>query len=591
MSGWIRAIRGVGAMTDRVAESRLLTVRGLQVDHFDRERGERRPLLRGVDLDLAPGQALALVGPSGCGKSLTARALLGLLPPDFAWQGRIDWRGSPLTEPTSEVWRRVRGRGLGLIPQEPSSSLNPVIRAGDQIAETLQVHRGLSRGAARITATELLAETQVPEPELAARRYPHELSGGMRQRVLLAAALACDPDLLIADEPTTALDVSVQKDILALINRLRRERHMALIFITHDLNLVPLLADQVAFMAKGKIEEVVPVARVTMPEAPSLAVVAAGLPAPVLAASGVVVRFDGAPRPAVAGVDLELRPGVAVGLLGESGGGKTSLGRALARHVSLHGGSLRLDGEECIGAGGAALRAQRRRVQMLFQDPGGSLNPRQRVGAALREAAGPAGSAPDLLLAEVGLDQNLAERYPHQLSGGQRQRVALARCLATAPAVLIADEPTSALDVEARDLILALLNRIMAQRDLALLLISHDLEVMQGVCREVHVMFGGLVIEVLPGGGSFQPRHPYTRDLVKALPRTLRAEPSLWAEEHFLRRNVGVPTGRGCPLFGDCRLQKPCCGKELPPLKTISISHRLRCPEAEANDPSHFIDT
>ncbi len=569
----------------------LLRVSGLRVEHFAREGGHGQPLVHGVDLRLDRGRSLALVGPSGCGKSLLALSLLGLLPPALSWQGRIAWQGTLLTDPVGTRWRSVRGRGMGLILQEPMSSLNPVLRAGDQIAETLRVHRGLGRRQARSAAVELLAETCVPEPEQAARLYPHQLSGGMRQRVLLAATLACDPDLLIADEPTTALDVLVQKEILALINRIRRQRNMALLFITHDLNLVPLLADEVAFMSAGRIEKVAPAVSVEVPAAPTSVAVAPATEAPVLSAHKVQVWYEGAPRAAVAGVDLDLRPGRAVGLLGESGCGKTSLGRALARHVPLHAGTMILDGKDNPAADMRAVRSQRRRVQMLFQDPGGSLDPRQRVGDALREAAGKLPVVPEDLLAEVGLEPDLATRYPHQLSGGQRQRVALARCLATSPSVLIADEPTSALDGEARDVVLALLERIMRQRGLALLLISHDLEVLRGMCHEVHVMFAGLVVEVLPGGISFCPQHPYTLDLLGALPRTLREEPWLWAEESFTPQGKGGPFGHGCPRQGSCRLQKPRCGKGLPPLKRLSSCHWLRCPEAEATDPSQFIDT
>lgn len=567
----------------------LLSVRGLRVTQFDGT--ETRSLLKGVDLDLDPGQALALVGPSGCGKSLTARALLGLLPPEFAWQGEITWRGVPLSNPAGAKWQDVRGAGLGLILQEPMSSLNPVLRVGDQIAETIQVQRGVPRQPAQAQAVEMLAEMQVPEPSRVARLYPHQLSGGMRQRVLLAAALACDPDLLIADEPTTALDVSVQREILALINRVRSERGMALIFITHDLNLVPLLADRVAFMSEGRIQNVAAIADMTLPDAPPLLSGVQAERPPVLTATNLTVKYDSAEQPAVAGIDLELRPGCAVGLLGESGCGKTSLGRALAQHVALTGGQVLLNGQDGATLHGAAAHSHRRRIQMLFQDPGSSLNPRQTVAAALKEAAEPAEADIAGLLTEVGLGSDLGPRYPHQLSGGQRQRVALARCLATSPTVLIADEPTSALDTEARELILSLLRRIMQQRGLALLFISHDLEVMRSICDEVHVMYGGLIVETLPGGDLFLPRHPYTQELLLALPRALREDLSHWQGVSFLPVDEGGDRGTGCPRFGKCPLQKPSCGKELPPLKMQSKIHWLRCPEAEANGPAHFIDT
>lgn len=578
-------------MTDPKASGRLLSVRQLEVDHRDRSRGVLRPLLNGVDLDLQPGQALALVGPSGCGKSLTARALLGLLAPDFSWRGEIRWQGTRLAEPRGATWRGVRGRGLGLIMQEPLASLNPVLRVGDQVAESFRVHHGVSWSEARRRAVALLAETRVPKPEFVAERYPHQLSGGMRQRVLLAAVLACDPDLLIADEPTTALDMSVQREILILINRIRREREMALLFITHDLNLVPLLADRVAFMADGRIAEAESIKQVDLPPAPALPAIRAHQTMPVLQARDLVVHYEGAPSAAVTGVDLTLRPGQAIGLLGESGCGKTSLGRALARHLPLHRGTLELVGYESTLIGGNRARERRRRVQMLFQDPGHSLDPRQRVAAALREAAGPEGPPAEKLLREVGLDPAAGDRYPHQLSGGQRQRVALARCLAATPLALIADEPTSALDLAARDLVLALLTRIMRDRGLAVLLISHDLEVLRGVCQEVHVMYGGVIVEILSGGEGFAPRHPHTLALQAALPRTLRQDPGLWAEQSSRFHEGHGVTATGCPLYGSCPLQKPLCGKELPLLKRLSTGHWLRCPEAEEAGPSHFIDT
>jgi peptide/nickel transport system ATP-binding protein len=578
-------------MIERRSDESLLRVRQLVVEHHDREFGIIQPLLRGVDLDLAPGQALALVGPSGCGKSLTARAVLGLLPAGFAWCGDIAWQGTPLSDPHGVRWRAVRGRGLGLIMQEPLTSLNPVLRVGDQIAESLRVHGGLARGAARDRAVDLLAETRVPEPARAARRYPHELSGGMRQRVLLAAVLACDPQLLIADEPTTALDMPVQKEILALINRVRRERNMALLFITHDQNLVPLLADEVAVMAAGQVTGVHAVAAMTPPPSPAPAAEAATGAVPVLSARQLTVHYPHAVRPAVADVDLDLLPGRAIGLLGESGCGKTSLARALAGHISAQTGSVKVARNDDAPPSAASRRADRRRVQMLFQDPGGSLDPRQRVDQALREAAGSQGQTPAQLLREVGLDAGLGQRYPHQLSGGQRQRVALARCLAPAPQVLIADEPTSALDDRARDIVLALLDQIVRERGLALLLISHDLEVLQSICAEVQVMYGGRVVEVLPSGAALKAWHPYTQELLRALPRNLRQDPRLWAEESVERSDLERSPGGGCPFYGNCRLQKPRCGKELPTLLRRSPGHWLRCPEAETPEPSHFIDT
>ncbi len=573
-------------MTDT---GRLLQVRDLRV--AGPGPGPGPALLRGVDLDLAPGERLALVGPSGCGKSLTARALLGLLPPGFVWSGEICWRGSTLRDPGSDAWRQVRGHGLGLILQEPLTSLNPVLTAGGHIAEALRVHRGLGRREAHDETLGLLAETSVPDPARVARSFSHQLSGGLRQRVLLAATLACRPTLLIADEPTTALDVSVQKEILILIDRLCRERGMALLFITHDLSLVPLLAERVARMEDGRIVTTCPASAVPLPARPVVSLVPDEIPAPVLVGRGLTVTYPELAAPAVAGVDLELQPGRAIGLLGESGCGKTSLGRALAGHVRRSAGQLTLAGAEFPAADRSAARSQRRRVQLLFQDPGASLDPRQTVGAALAEAAGANGADPAALLAEVGLAAGLVNRYPHQLSGGQRQRVALARCLAPAPSVLIADEPTSALDADTRNQVLELLLGVMARRGLALLLVSHDLEVLQDVCDEIQVMYGGLIVERLPGGEAFAPCHPYTRQLQAAVPSALRGDPALWAPTPLHPVAGPGSMGGGCPRFGKCPLQKAICGKELPPLKMLSAGYWLRCPEAETEGSSHFIDT
>jgi oligopeptide/dipeptide ABC transporter ATP-binding protein len=574
-------------MSDMRSAGSLLSVRGLHVN----SAGPGAGLLCGVDLDLDPGQGLALVGPSGCGKSLTALAVLGLLPPELSWHGSITWRGAALRDPRSPAWHKVRGRGLGLVLQDPLTGLNPVLRVGDQIGETVQVHRGLSRRAGRTAALDLLAETLVPDPETAARCYPHQLSGGMRQRVLLAAALACEPELLIADEPTTALDVSVQKEILALIRRVRAERGMALLFITHDLNLVPLLTEQVAVMADGRVSHRFAADQAELPPVPEPPSDAVDEAAVVLSARDLHVHYQGRSLAAVRGIDLDLRAGRAVGLVGESGSGKTSVGRALARQLTLSGGVVKLAGVEAPPGTGAAARAHRRRVQMLFQDPGASLNPRQTVASVLREALPSRAGEVVPLLAEVGLGPELLDRFPHQLSGGQRQRVALARCLAPGPQVLVADEPTSALDQPLRVQVLDLLSRIMVQRGLALLVISHDLDALQGICHEVHVMKGGVVVEVLPGNCLAAARHPYTMELLRALPRTLREQAGLWSAPALGPSVPPTTPGTGCPHHGGCPLQKAICGKELPPLKMLSNGRRLRCPMAEDTGSPHFIDT
>jgi len=546
------------------------------------------PVLEGVSVALDAGEAVALTGPSGAGKTVFVRALLGLLPRGAHRTGSILWQGEDLTARPGG-WAALRGPGLALVPQEPATGLDPLVTVGAQVAETAAAHGARGREAWR-RVHELFAEVRLPDPARVARAYPHELSGGQRQRVLLAAALACDPRLLIADEPTTALDVTVQKEIVRLLAAVRRERGMALLFITHDLDLAPLLAERRWDLQQRRLVEA-PLGRAPS-GGPSVAT-AAPTDAPVLRGEGITVVHTGAPRgapPAVREVDIDLYPGRAWGLAGESGCGKTSLARALAGHLHPHAGRVTLAGREHAGFGGAAGRARRRLVQLLFQDPAASLNPRQTVGAALREAAGD-GRPVAPLLAEVGLDAAIAARLPHALSGGQRQRVALARCLAADPLVLIADEPSSALDPATRERIMGVLHDAMLRRRLGVLLISHDLGLLHRHCGGVTVMRDGIVVEIYPTGLPGGPRHPYTLELLAAQPSRLAGPPQAWPPATGPTPSADAAPGVGCPHADRCAYRKSRCVSELPPLKSVGPGHWLRCPERESAAPSQFIDT
>ncbi|MFC5827909.1 dipeptide ABC transporter ATP-binding protein [Nonomuraea insulae] len=510
----------------------------------------------GVSFSIAPGECLALVGESGSGKSVTARALVGLAGKGAKVRaGRLVLDGQDLRGHRPRDWRRLRGRRIGLVLQDALTALDPLRTVGAEVAEGLRAHRLASRGEVAGRVSELLGAVGVPNPDERRHQYPHQLSGGLRQRALIAGALAGEPELLIADEPTTALDVSVQARILDLLAE-RRAAGTALLLISHDLAVVARLADRIAVMRAGRIVELGPAGEVlSEPRHPYtrelLAAVPSAAPRPartfpgsaLLSVREVGKRFaDG--TAALEGVSLEVSPGEILGLVGESGSGKTTLARVALGLLAPDGGEVLLDGEPWSALTERERRPLRHRVGVVWQDPLSSLDPRHTVAKLIGEALstrherepGEArrpretgevlsarhsrGIAVAESLAMVGLGPELASRRPHQLSGGQRQRVAIARALAVRPSLLICDEPVSALDVSIQAQVLDLLLRLRDELGLAMLFISHDLAVIRQVSDRVAVMRAGRVVETAHAADLFaQPRHAYTRALLQAVPR------------------------------------------------------------------------
>jgi microcin C transport system ATP-binding protein len=538
-------------------DEQLLVVRGLRVGFAGQE------VVHGVDFTLRPGEKLALVGESGSGKTVTALSLLRLVP-DADYAGSALLAGGPdhagvrdlLALPEREL-RGIRGREIAMIFQEPMTAFNPLYTVGEQIAEVVKLKIGLDGADAAKLAIQLLADTGIPEPERRARSYPHQLSGGQRQRAMIAMALACKPRLLLADEPTTALDVTLRMQILELLDRLQRSHGMAVLLITHDLQLVRRFADRVAVMEHGHIVEqgtveavfsrpAHPYTRKLLDSRPqrdveeSDASAAGDGAAPVLAAEGLQVRYPiGLPGirgwwkrgafVAVRDAAFRLMPGRTLGVVGESGSGKSTLALA-ALGLQPHDGRLEVAGQAWGTGGARGDRALRRRMQVVFQDPFSSLSPRLTVGQIVEEGLlvhapdlGPAARRERVLaaLADVGMPEDrfpgLLERYPHAFSGGQRQRLAIARALIVEPVLLVLDEPTSALDVTIQKQVLALLQRLQRERGLAYLLITHDIDVIRAMAHEVMVMRAGEVVESGPVAQVLlSPREDYTRELVRA---------------------------------------------------------------------------
>lgn len=517
--------------------------------------GADRPFaVDNVSLKLFPGKILCVVGESGSGKSMSANAMMGLLPPGVTpVAGRILLHGIDLLQIQPEEMFDIRGRRVAMIFQEPMTALNPLMRVGDQIVEVFEAHGLLSRRERKARALKLLEEVGLPDPGRALRSYPFELSGGQRQRVMIAMALALEPEVLIADEPTTALDVTTQAQILQLIRRLQQSHGMAVMFITHDFGVVAEIADSVAVMQFGQIVEQGTVEAVLgNPQHPYTRRLIAAIPRlaarPRLAEAkirpvvldvehlGKTYRLSGGlfakPRhvEAVADISFTLHRKETLGIVGESGSGKTSVGRCLVRLQDPDTGRVMLSGIDMATLKGEALHQARRRIQMIFQDPYSSLNPRIKIGRtiadgpiAFGEFEAKALKRAARLLEMVGLEAQAADRYPHEFSGGQRQRIGIARALALEPEIIVADEAVSALDVSIQAQVLELLARLKEELDLALIFITHDLRVAATICDRVLVMQSGHAVELGSAERIFSdPQHEYTRSLIAAIPGRAR---------------------------------------------------------------------
>jgi peptide/nickel transport system ATP-binding protein len=510
--------------------------------------GAERPYaVHDLSLELAHREILCVVGESGSGKSVTAQAVMGLLPGNLPPpQGRVLFEDRDLITLNEKARRDLTGRRLAMIFQEPMAALNPIFRVGDQVAETFRLHTKMVGSAIRARVLELFREVRLPEPERIFHSYPHQLSGGQCQRVMIATALALDPSVLIADEPTTALDVTTQAQILRLMLELRERHGTGIVFITHDFGVVAEIADRVAVMQHGRLVELgtredvlnrprEAYTRALIAAVPTLkprhartglgdvAVKAAHL-VKTFAASGLMGR--GRSVRAVDHVDVSIRRGETLGLVGESGSGKSTLAQCIIRLVEPDAGDIILSGSTFSGLRGKALREARRRVQIVFQDPYSALDPRQNIGEAVAE--GPIihglprqaalARAKDLLIA-VGLDAKAEQRFPHEFSGGQRQRISIARALAVEPDLLIADEAVSALDVSVQAQVLALLSRMQERLGFAMLFITHDLRVAAQICDRIAVMQRGRIVEEGEPASLFAaPQDPYTRELLGAVP-------------------------------------------------------------------------
>ena len=550
----------------------LLSVQNLRIG-FRLDRDTLFEAVKGVSFDIPMNSTVALVGESGSGKTVSAMSIMGLLPAEsrvIAPESAILYGANNLLRVDAAALRAIRGKEISMIFQEPMSSLNPVLRVGDQIAEVLTLHLGLSRQQALRRAQELLQEVGIPEPERRINAYPHELSGGQQQRVMIAIAIACEPRLLIADEPTTALDVTIQRQILDLIAKLQQKRRMSVLFITHDLDVVGEIADRVVVMQDGEIKESGAAAQIFetpqhpytkallacrprvdrrplrlpviedflngngysqierqrgVTEADPIILEAKGVSKDFMVRSGV---FSRRPFRAVNDVSFRLPKGKTLGLVGESGSGKSTLGLTLMRLHTATAGQVWLDGKNILALTNAEFQAYRRRIQIIFQNPFASLNPRFHVGKILTEPMQIHRIGANeqqrvqmalSLLDKVGMPAAAMQKYPHEFSGGQRQRIAIARCLTMQPDVLICDESVSALDVSIQAQVLNLLQDLQDEFGMSYLFISHDLAVVKYISDFILVMQDGNVVERANSDEIYRnPQHPYTQQLLAAVP-------------------------------------------------------------------------
>ncbi|ASC66841.1 dipeptide ABC transporter ATP-binding protein [Achromobacter denitrificans] len=583
----------------------LLSVRGVSVD-FNTENGVFRAV-ENLDFDVRPGRTLAIVGESGSGKSVTSMAIMRLT--DYTngriSTGRILFRDSAdrevdLTAATDETMRAIRGNDIAMIFQEPMTSLNPVFTIGDQIVEAIMLHQRLSRSAAREAARKLLEKVRLPDAAQLLDRYPHQLSGGMRQRVMIAMALSCQPRLLIADEPTTALDVTIQAQILNTIRELQRDLGTAVIFITHDMGVVAEMADDVVVMLRGKkveqgtVDEIFnapkhPYTRALLAAVPRLGSLTgrdlplrtpqtvldgdtlrevgetreqdtASYDEPVLRVDKLTTRFDVGHNffgrvthrvHAVEQVSFDVYPGETLALVGESGSGKSTIGKTLQQLVAPTSGAVRYNGQDIFSMDSAGRQRLRQEIQYIFQDPYASLDPRKTVAFSIAEPIRTHGllSGEDAiarrvgeLLEQVGLKPEHARRYPHEFSGGQRQRVCIARALASNPKLIIADESVSALDVSIQAQILNLLMDLQKDRGLSYLFITHDMAVVEKVSHRVAVLYLGQIVELGTRRQIFEsPQHAYTRKLLAAVPV---AEPGRHIDTSLIEGEIPSPVRR-----------------------------------------------